>query len=92
MLKFKFWKENDLSKEYELTETELKEKYENYLRSKEVTWIMHYDKNTLYSFVGCKESVWGLNSVMELSDYIKLEECLWQTRQDVCNSKFALID
>lgn len=59
---FKFWKENRVDQEYQLTVTELKDKYLAYLQTKEESWITYYGHQTVLSFVAADD---GLKSVSE---------------------------
>ncbi|MDB0600287.1 hypothetical protein PL373_13360 [Tenacibaculum maritimum] len=76
---FKFWKENKLNQEFELSLDEIKNKYREYLKTKEKSWIEYYGHQTVNAFVGDKD---GLNSVAESEDYSLLQDELSEVRNE----------
>lgn len=59
---FTFWKENRISQEYVLTLNELKEKFIDYMKSKEKDWLKYYCMSLVPNFIRMPD---GLNSVTE---------------------------
>ena len=65
-LKIKFWRENKQDQEFELTISELKEKFFTWIKTKEKDWLQHYGCYQCYQvFVGDKT---GLNSVSDMGE------------------------
>lgn len=76
--KYKFWKENQLDQECELTEDEIKEKYLKYLESKEKEWIEYYISNLVTFFIA--DGIDGLNSTSESETVNEIENFLRPVR------------
>lgn len=81
MKKIKFWKENKLDKEYELTIDEIKEKFLDWQKTKKKDWHEYYCVSQSYvqTFVGDY-----LNSVTE--DDISLSDSLTDAKWEYLNS------
>ena len=76
---FKFWKENQLDQEFELSLGEIKKKYRKYLKTKEKPWVVRYKRQTVNAFIADKN---GLNSVAEPEDYSLLQNELSDVRNE----------
>jgi hypothetical protein len=73
---FKFWKDNRLDKEFELTQEELCEKFDYWLHiqmdnleTRGFQWYEYYYSTLIRIFITDKEDVGGLQSVFEEDDY-----------------------
>ena len=63
MNKFNFWKENKIDQHFTLTETDLVEKFKEWLSNKQRNWLDYYTTHeVLCSFIG---ETAGLSSVQE---------------------------
>tara|TARA_R100001086_G_scaffold206955_1_gene122726 strand:+ start:927 stop:1178 length:252 start_codon:yes stop_codon:yes gene_type:complete len=81
---FKFFRENKIDQEYELSSDDLKSQFENYLKSlpKDKLQIGYY--MSLLNFIGTPE---GLNSVAEDKQMIKIDELLFDTYKSIKGSE-----
>jgi len=77
-MKYTFFKENRNDKEYALTFEQIRQKFKEYLDSKDIDWVLYYNTHSIVTnWVGASE---GLNSVMDLEDYEHLSNNLHATR------------
>lgn len=78
---FHFWKNNRKDQEYTLSLKEFREKYLEWLKTKEKSWLEYYGFNiqSMQFFIGDEESKKGLQSVGDLND----SEKQWELLQDV---------
>ena len=74
-----FWLENKIDKLYQLSIDEIKKKYIEFLKTKDISWIEYYGHNTVFAFVS-EES--GLNSVTESCNFETLQNELIETRHE----------
>ena len=65
MKKYKFWKENKLDQEFELTLEEFKTKFFEWMKTKEKSWLSYYCMVLVSTFISDKD---GLNSISEELD------------------------
>lgn len=81
---FKFYRENKIDQEYELSLDDLKLQFENYLKSlpKDKLQIGYYA--SLLNFIGTPK---GLNSVPEDKQMPKIDELLFDTFKRIRGSK-----
>lgn len=75
MKKYKFWKENKLNQEYELTSEELKIKFNEWLKTKDKDWLEYYCNRIVIFFIADKN---GLDSVTEYQQ--KIADILLKTK------------
>ncbi len=77
-MKYTFYKENRNDQEYALTFEQIKQKFKEYLATKDLDWVEYYNTHSIVTnWVGASE---GLNSVMDLEDYEVLSNNLHATR------------
>ena len=75
MKKYKFWKENKLNQEYELTLKEFTTKFLEWMKTKEKAWLSYYCMSLVNFFISDKT---GLNSIgedhSELAEFVRTEK------------------
>jgi len=81
---FKFWKENRIDQEFDLSIEQVREKYKTWLSTKERDWIEACSDDTVNCFVGDED---GLNSVPNGNTYDELIDLLRLTRREFLNNK-----
>lgn len=74
---YKFWKGNVKSAEFTLGIEDLKAKYLDWLKTKEISWITYYEHATVAFFISDQT---GLNSVCERDWLWAIEEQLMEVR------------
>lgn len=78
---FVFFKDNLIANKFTLTLDELKEKYRQWLTTKEPDWITYYGHQTIVAFVTDKT---GLSSTPDEQSYFEeLEEPLMEVRHSL---------
>ena len=83
IMRYTFYKENRNDQEYTLTLEQIKQKFNEYLATKDLDWVEHYNTHSIVTnWVGAPE---GLNSVMDLKDYEHLSNNLHPTRLERIN-------
>lgn len=81
---FVFFKDNRMDGKFSLSEQQIKEKYIDWLKAKEISWIEYYGHKTVWSFISEKE---GLSSVVDdPADYVDLEDLLMDVRHGYLKS------
>ena len=81
---FKFWKENKIDQEFELSIDDLKIKFENYLSSLPNEKLETGYFLNLINFIGTPE---GLNSVPDDKEMPKIDELLFDTFKNIKGGK-----
>ncbi len=77
-MEFTFFKENRNDQEYTMPLDDIKQKFKEYLATKDLDWVEYYNTHSIVTnWVGASE---GLNSVMDLEDYEVLSNNLHATR------------
>lgn len=71
---FDFWKDNKIAGHYSLTETELRETFKTWLRTKEKAWIDYYSSERAIRLFITEGA--GLNSAFEEKDFDAMYRCL----------------
>lgn len=77
---FKFWKENRLDQEYELSLDIIIEKFKIWMKSKERAWLEYYCSRLVVDFITDNKNEYALNSVSEDIDILDeyLSDVKWQ--------------
>lgn len=83
LLKFRFYFENQIKESFELDEIALKEKFKEWLQTKEKLWLKYHYSQLVNVFISNSE---GLNSTMDKDHYEKVEEVLKDTKWNYLNS------
>lgn len=76
---FNFWRGNLKANHFILTADELKDRYREWLRTKELSWIEYYGHQTVSVFITGKD---GLNSTFDRDMVDRLESILMPIRHE----------
>lgn len=85
-MKYRFWKDNRTDKDFILSESEVQDKFLEWMKSKDRDWLDYYGHNQsmMHLFIGESENGKGLESV---SDDIT-DNHLWDTLKLTRNKYF----
>lgn len=81
LLKFQFWKDNQLDQYFELSFNELKEKFISWVKTKEKSWCEYYGLYQVYLvFVGDQSGLASVSESEENNEFVKMvKEEFWNT-------------
>ena len=83
MTNYDFYRDNKIAGHFQLSVSEIKDKYRNWLNTKEEDWVCYYGHQTVTLFIGDPRSKKGLQSVLEGDQIRSLEHDLMEVRHEL---------